>query len=170
MMQIKLYNNANVKNSINKILQNELVLTGTLKEPCSILSPQIKVLKQDAILLKNYCFIEKFKRYYFIENITVENNNFLTLDLSVDVLESFKNDILNSTQVIGRQENSFDLKIVDSEIIVKPNKNFQVRVFPQSPLSTDDFTDDNFIYTLTTGSLQSVVLTGDEVGEGEGEF
>ena len=169
-MQIKLYNNANVKNSINKVLQNELVLTGTLKEPCSILSPQIKVIKQDDILLKNYCYIEKFKRYYFIENITIENNNFLTLDLSVDVLESFKTDILNSTQVIGRQENSFDLKIVDSEIIVKPNKNFQVRVFPQSPLSTDDFTDDDFIYTLTTGSLQSVVLTGDEIGEGEGEF
>ena len=158
-MQIKLYNNQNVKNSINKVLQNEIVLNGTLKEPSSILSPQIKVVKQDDILLKNYCYIEKFKRYYFIENITVENNNFLTLDLSVDVLESFKNDILKSTQVIGRQENSFDLKIVDSEIIIKPNKKFQVRVFPNSPLSTANFTDDDFIYTLTTGSLQSVVLT-----------
>ena len=158
-MQIKLYNNQNVKNSINKVLQNEIVLNGTLKEPSSILSPQIKVVKQDDILLKNYCYIEKFKRYYFIENITVENNNFLTLDLSVDVLESFKTDILNSTQVIGRQENSFDLKIVDSESIIKPNKKFQVRVFPNSPLSTDNFTDDDFIYTLTTGSLQSVVLT-----------
>lgn len=158
-MQIKLYNNQNVKNSINKVLQNEIVLNGTLKEPSSILSPQIKVVKQDDILLKNYCYIEKFKRYYFIENITVENNNFLTLELSVDVLESFKTDILNSTQVIGRQENSFDLKIVDSEIIIKPNKTFQVRVFPNSPLTTDNFTDDDFIYTLTTGSLQSVVLT-----------
>ncbi|MBR6516445.1 MAG: hypothetical protein IKT40_06270 [Bacilli bacterium] len=160
MFDIRFYICKDKENIINKTKTSEIVKRGTLKEPSSIYNPTITIKNDSDIITKNYNYVEipRFNRFYFIEDIVI-SDAFSIISLRCDVLESFKDDILNSTQIIGRQENAFDLDIVDNEIVVKPNKIFQVKLFPNSPFETDNVQSDDFIYTLTTGSLQSKMLT-----------
>lgn len=171
MFDLRFYKCKDKENIINKTKSDEIVLRGLLKEPSSIYNPSITIKMNSDILTENYNYVQipRFNRFYFIEDIVI-NDTFMIMSLRCDVLESFKTDILESTQIIDRQENDFDLKIVDNYVVIKPNKKFQVKKFPLQPFQTDNIVDDMRIYTLTTGSLQSVVLTGDEIGEGEEEL
>ena len=101
-MEIKLYNTKNENNTINKTLENETVYNIRFKDIADVKKPVV-ILNSSTFLNFNYAYIPDFKRYYFIENIEIQPNNIYKLSLSVDVLESFKNDILNSNGFISRQ-------------------------------------------------------------------
>lgn len=102
---LKLYSTTDSDNVINKTLiyKNEYPIK--FKEVTSITSPIITlhVGNELNIMECNYCFISEFNRYYFIQDIQIVNNNLYRLTLDCDVLESFKDDILNSSAVITRK-------------------------------------------------------------------
>lgn len=103
-MQITLYKTDSPKNVIGKEKTEpkhfEQVL---LKERTDILNPTIKVKADDSLLKYNYCWIENFQRFYFVKNIRIFPNSIYEIDLSVDVLDSFKNAILASKGFVTRQ-------------------------------------------------------------------
>ena len=66
------------------------------------------MLKYDDLINFNYMYIDKFKRYYFIEDVEVFPNKIYKLTLKCDVLMSFKDDILNSYGNITSQTNYND--------------------------------------------------------------
>lgn len=101
-MIVKLYNTNDTNNTINKTLTNETEYNVKFKGNADIKNP-VLVLKSSTILLFNYAYIPEFERYYFIEKIELFPNEIYNIALSVDVLESFKNDILNSSGIISRQ-------------------------------------------------------------------
>lgn len=105
-MEIKLYNTNSPNNKIGKTLENETIFDCHFKHDnnCDILKPTI-IIQSENFLNFNYAYIDQFKRYYFIEDITIFPNNIYVVTLSVDVLESWKNDILNSDCDIIKQEN-----------------------------------------------------------------
>lgn len=97
-MEIKLYNTKSPNNKIGKVLENETVFECRFKKDntCDILKPVI-IIQSENFLSFNYAYIEQFNRYYFVNDIVVFPNNIFMLSLDVDVLESWKNDIMNST-------------------------------------------------------------------------
>lgn len=52
----------------------------------------------------NYVWLKDLKRFYYIRNWTMDNG-YITLNLEVDVLMSFKKELLNSTVMVKRCEN-----------------------------------------------------------------
>ena len=46
----------------------------------------------------NYIYIPELRRYYYVEETTIRKDGFVQIRCKVDVLKSFKNDILGSTQ------------------------------------------------------------------------
>lgn len=102
-MEIKLYTTTSTNNTIGKVLENETIFNVKFKGIASIKTPLIELLTDDNIFKFNYAYIEKFNRYYFIDKIDISPNNVYSVSLSVDVLESFKNDILQSKGFISRQ-------------------------------------------------------------------
>lgn len=65
----------------------------------------------------NYCYIPNLKRYYFVTNNSIRRNNIIFLSLHIDVLETYKKQILNSK--IRLKNNSVDnTTIFESEKIV----------------------------------------------------
>ena len=86
-------------------------LTCNIKTSSSIINPRVE-LKENPIGY-NYCYIEKFNRYYFINNISY-NIGLWVLDLNVDVLASFKTNILASSQYVSRSFSNYDRNIIDS--------------------------------------------------------
>lgn len=86
-------------------------LTCNIKTSSSIINPRVE-LKEEPVDY-NYCYIQKFNRYYFINNISY-NIGLWVLDLKVDVLASFKTNILASSQYVLRSASQFNTNITDN--------------------------------------------------------
>lgn len=113
-MNIVLYVNNSEQNKINKSLSNPATFSGVLKEETSIITPVI-LMEVDNPYNYNYAFIPEFNRYYFISNITSVNNKMWRISLKVDVLESFKNEIMASSAILS------DTEIVGSDKYMSGN-------------------------------------------------
>lgn len=122
-MNIILYKNTAEVNRVNKTayITEVLSLEGTLREECSLITPSISV-HSNGLIIANYAYIPEFNRYYFITDITSVRNGLWRIDMQVDVLMSFKDNILNLQCAVVRNENEFDLRIIDNELPVSFTK------------------------------------------------
>lgn len=104
-MEIILYSTTDGENIINKDLDEKYRFNIKMKKDIDLITPTIILNDKGTMNFNscNYCYIEEFNRYYFIR--TVENlaNRIWALVMECDVLESFKNDILNSDAEINRR-------------------------------------------------------------------
>ena len=102
-MDLLLYEMKDDHNTINKKLYDELSLPIQLTAQVDVLSPILRLENGSWLENKNYAHIPAFNRYYFINRRSIINSNLIELYLEVDVLESFKGDILGSKQVYYSQ-------------------------------------------------------------------
>lgn len=122
-MELKLYKTVSSNNEINKILTDELVFDVNFKKRTDILSPEIPIHSEIDLVKYNYAYIEQFERYYFIEEIEPKPNKIYRIRLRVDVIESFKDDILNAdSRITGSQELDYTNQSVDSDIRKETDK------------------------------------------------
>lgn len=156
MFEIRLYKYLGESNRVDKLNHMDglpLSIFGTLKEGCSIIQPSLMIdnssvsgllgvqltdgtlvegvaLRQSGspIMDYNYCYIESFKRYYFITNIVSVSNKLWRIDMECDVLVSFWNDLITKSNpaFISRQEFIYDKYLVDDKLpaVVKPQIEF----------------------------------------------
>lgn len=82
-----------------------------LKAPVTVTAPVIELDK--AALDFNYCYIPEFKRYYFVQSATILTNDIIQYSLSVDVLATWKTEILASSLYVLRSASDYNLKLVD---------------------------------------------------------
>ena len=150
-MVIILYETKNDNNDIPKKLDNSVSFENCImKKDTSIINPIIELNTQWNFLTnKNYCYIPMFKRYYFIDNMTALKGGIIELSLSVDVLQSFKDEILNSTQLVKRQEFKKSQYQIDNMLPIKVNKNISVIEFDNSELNINNATDNSYNFTIT---------------------
>jgi uncharacterized UPF0146 family protein len=95
---IKLFSYAGGSNMIRKVKQEVVSYPLTIRRNVDIINPTIPIESSlDLIALDvNYCYIEDLHRYYFIDIIVPYPNNIYRLSCRVDVLETYKDDILNA--------------------------------------------------------------------------
>lgn len=109
---------------------NQTTLSGTLREACDVLNPVIYCEISNPNIY-NYCSIELFgNRSYFIKNFEYVNNKLVRLYLHVDVLQTYKDMILNLTPVISRTNKlSSYTNVKDSTIIKDPKTKYKYDEF-----------------------------------------
>jgi hypothetical protein len=109
---------------------NQTTLSGTLREACDVLNPVIYCEIPNPNIY-NYCSIELFgNRSYFIKNFEYVNNKLVRLYLHVDVLQTYKDMILNLTPVISRTNKlSSYTNVKDSTIIKDPKTKYKYDEF-----------------------------------------
>lgn len=83
-----------------------------LKDDTDILKPTFILQYDEDILNSNYIYVTELKRYYYIENITLSQKR-IYVTASVDVLNTYKDDILNLKAVLKRQENKYNTYLND---------------------------------------------------------
>ena len=128
-MEIQLYSMTSEKNRLGKSKTLITTLSGSLKNQCNILSPSI-VIEYLPPTSFNYFYIPEFSRYYFVTNITYITNSIVEISGSVDVLDSYEQQIRNNTAVIQRQESLVNFDLFDSEFKTQQNTQLQVLKFP----------------------------------------
>ena len=90
-MQVTFYKNSSNYNVINKQLEEMYTLDFEFKMDVSILHP-VLILKN--YKGGNYCYIDVLNRYYYVENDNILKGNLYSLDLLVDVLYSYNENIM----------------------------------------------------------------------------
>lgn len=160
-------------------------LNGTLRELVDLLSPSVvvelspesynivteggdNVIANDSnvvtntrfITTANYAYIPDFNRYYFIESIEISTSakgdrRLYRLDLAIDVLMTYKDEILGLNLFIARNQYDFDLLLEDGILPMQDEKN--IREYAPVPGSLVNVTfgnlssgDDNIVVNVIT--------------------
>ena len=130
-MVAKIFKTKSAPNVVNKVLTEVVAFEEVIfKEDTSLLNPTIIIngvsnassYNIEGIGTSNYFSIPKVNRYYFITDITMMSGGRVAITGKVDVLMSFKNDILGSTQLIVRQEKKTNNYLIDTEIPLSSKK------------------------------------------------
>jgi|SRR5690554_2681892 len=97
-MDLTLYKTESSKNTINKVLESPLAVSIKLRKGFDIFSPtlMLEVPQGHNLYDYNYLHISGIDRYYFIDDVTTVNFRIWRLACSVDVLETYKTQILAS--------------------------------------------------------------------------
>lgn len=130
-MDITLYKNNSPNYFINKVLAGASTFSGTLREESSVIDPVI-MIEAANLSQYNYLYISSFGRFYYINNIESVRNNLWRLTCHVDVLNTYRSEILAHQAIVSKatQQNVSDLMIDDGEWVVENKKVNTVISFP----------------------------------------
>ena len=107
-MQLELYKNSSSFNTINKELSLLNTLDIHLKQGANLFHTQIIIHNNDQLKELNYA--KMLDRCYFVQVQTLDNNKFLLLTLDEDVLETYKKEILASSQDVIEKSTAGNIK------------------------------------------------------------
>lgn len=125
MFNIILYHMNTENNRMDKTnyLTQIAELSGTFREATSVIDPSITFeFTQDmtdlenGVLDCNYLYIPYFKRYYFVDNIVAVTDKLWQIDCSVDVLMTFKDQLVELDVFCDRNEFNFDKYLPDNKV------------------------------------------------------
>lgn len=115
-----------------------------LKEQTSVITPTLIIQGDESTFAGkqfpdyNYCYIEDFHRYYFIANITSISALVWKIDCEVDVLASFRTEILATKAFIQYAQVGYNNMIPDTRL-------------PRTDKSTASSVEIDFPYYLESG-------------------
>lgn len=126
--KITFYKCTDEKTVLNKNLTSAKTINGVVDVNTISVTKPIIYLDTD-VSAYQICYIEALKRYYFIDSIILENSVF-GVSASVDVLTTYKNDILSHSAIIltdskGNPE-------IESNVPLKAKKRVQTKKFENS--------------------------------------
>lgn len=107
-MELELYKNSSSYNTINKVLTLLTSLTIHLKQHTNLLHTQLIIHNSEQLKELNYA--KMLDRCYFVQVQTLNNDKFLLLTLDEDVLETYKKDILASSQDVIEKSTAGNVK------------------------------------------------------------
>ena len=109
-MQITFYSTDDGENVINKTLSQGVTIPIHLKRETDILSPVLTLTNKTGIDYHqfNYCYIDVLNRFYFIRTVRQLNSALFHVELSCDVLETYKDKILASKARFKRKVKTGD--------------------------------------------------------------
>lgn len=155
---ITFYNNTAETNRVDKTNYLTLVseISGNLREETS-LTDLVITIQQSEVPTFNYAFIKSFNRYYYVTDIASVRSNLWEISLSVDVLMTYKEALLNCTGFIDRNEFELSPFIVDNKRALEVGQE----------ISTDFVTNSTFQFRPTSFSKNSFctyAISGMQVG------
>lgn len=140
-MVAKIFKTKSAPNVVNKVLTEVVAFDEVIfKDDTSLLNPTIIIngvsnassYTIEDIGTSNYFSIPKVNRYYYITDITMMSGGRVAITGKVDVLMTFKTDILASTQLIVRQEKKTNNYLIDTDIPLSSKKQVIEHEFGES--------------------------------------
>ena len=135
------------RNRLNKnsFLTNSYNCTGLLKDNTSVIDPIIRIEKNLIDVVQfNYMYIQSFNRYYFITDIISLSNYICEVQAHVDVLSSFREEIILNEAIISKSENNWNLYLNDGSFKVYADSMVLTKAFPSG------FTVQNYLLAVAS--------------------
>lgn len=107
-MKLEFFHTDDSSNTINKTLTKISEKDVTLKASTDILAPRMVFLAKDFTSTINY--MKMLDKYYFVDLQFIRNNSLVIVNSSIDVLETYKDIILNSQADIIKKSSAGNIK------------------------------------------------------------
>ena len=118
-MDVKFYNH-NKRNNSTKLPTGDTTIACVLKDECSVTAPILEV-KTASRPNYNYAYIAEFGRYYYVSDWTYYRGIW-SCRLNVDVLTSWRTQILDTEAFIEYSSTIYSKNIIDSRMNVSEQK------------------------------------------------
>ena len=137
-MTIDFYKINDVRNRINKTLGIPYTINNVFfkSNNIDIIKPFLRLSRD--MTQYNYCFIRELNRFYFIDDVAIENNGIKDYRLSIDVLMTYKTEIMGNKAHIIESESVLNADNI--EYFGKNNEVVSTFDFPRNPFG-DNKTD-----------------------------
>ena len=157
-MLVNFYKNQSANNVINKSLDLLFTFENVIfKDDTNIIDITLETTFNIDIYKSNYIYISELDRYYFINNITLSQQS-MFIECHIDVLMTYKTDLLQLTATVTRQENRFDTYLKDDEYLVEGYNRVQT-----IPFNTSFDNGECYILLVNGGSQNNNLLMQSEV-------
>lgn len=152
-MTVTLFNNKSDKRQLVKNITEMKTISAIAKGDINIISPMLIIHNTDMTNI-NYCYISELNRYYFITNYTYITGQRIELNLYIDVLMTYADDIKRLKVNVLRYEKSKPSYISDSRIPLFSSTKQRVIEFPENifNLANPSSDDKNFLLNISGGS------------------
>lgn len=150
-MQAKFYNCVKDERYIFKLQASDQTNTDPVNIEVitpseNVTHPKIRVATGRLGKATNYVWISELKRFYYIRNWEM-NNGYITMDLEIDVLMSYRRELMDSHAMIKRNEFSYSSYLPDEKLKVYAPSRVKINNF-KSPF---DPTKQIFYLALVSG-------------------
>lgn len=151
-MNVKLFNNKSDKRNLIKNITEIKTVTATAKGDISVISP-VLILNYTDMSDINYCYISELKRYYYIKNFTYLTGKRIQLNLEIDVLMTYADEIKALKVNILRYSGIRPTYISDGRIPLYSNTRQYIVEFPDNifNLTEPKDSDKNFLLNIAGG-------------------
>lgn len=114
-------------------------LGSTHMEGINVMTPQVCLKAGDEIFTKNFAYIPNFHRYYFVQKIEIAPNGIYTIDLSEDVLMSWRDDIKGCEVQLARSADFRNYYLYDNRLPITQRSLTWNKPFSSSPFTETTF-------------------------------
>lgn len=147
-MNVVFYNHSKRSNS-TKLPTEGVTIPCVLKDGCSVISPILEI-KTATRPNYNYAYISDFGRYYYVDDWTYYRGIW-NCSLSVDVLTSWRSNVLNTTAYVEYSSSNYSLDYTDTRVMSTQEKEV---VLTQTPSELSIFSSTG-CYILSVISIDA---------------
>ena len=104
----------------------------TVKETTDVTAPVLRIASSSNLSGYNYCYIERYGRYYFINRIDTTPDGMWVIHCRCDVLMSYKSQIKALTGTLERSETEFNGYLMDPEYKALAYRKIVTKQFPNA--------------------------------------
>lgn len=133
-MDIYLYRCADDNHTIPKHLDDELKISGYLRNATDFANPVIQ-FEMGLSDIYNYAYIPDFGRYYYLSPPVSVRNGLIEYTGRIDVLQSWYKDFMYSPMIAGRSDSTYNKYLPDtSRKLEQQTQNQYVRLGSFDPI------------------------------------
>ena len=154
-MQAILYINKDGNNYLDKNIQEVKKVNILMKDDVDVINPTLILTDIGNLLQSNYIYIDRLKRYYFINDYEIINNKQIKISCHVDVLKTHKDMIKRSVAYVTKNASDIN-KYLLSEIPVSSKIKTFTKNFIGCQLNSADLTSSSVNYILTVVGKKGV--------------
>ena len=136
-MKIKLCIYKHPKNSFVRSYSILETLTGSMRDSLNVVDPVFLVQTTTQYDRANAVQCEELGRYYFITGKEWIRTGLLAISCHVDVLMTYRTDILNNAGIISRNSNLFNGYLPDNRQKLFAYDKIQIKAFPTNNTDTN---------------------------------
>ena len=133
MADITFYNNNSDRRCINKHLTDATTISGNVKTQYTSGGISLDTdISLSGITPFQFNYMKFDNKYYYIDSVDFLSQNIIRLNCSVDLLETYKAQILKQAAVLERSQNVYSRYIDDDKLVLNAYKRVQTKAFPVS--------------------------------------
>ena len=131
-MELQLFQNKSSENTINKDLTLITTKNINLKQSTDLYQTFLVFKNDNSTDYSKVNYAKMLSKYYFVSHETLQNNSLIRLHLKEDVLETYKDDILNSSADIIEKSTPNNVRNIKTSKEVETFKLKSTVVLPKT--------------------------------------